>query len=202
MNISYFENNSIDLSDNMSALAKLQAKFRGDRAREVHIKRAKEGASVVCPYVALLPSIMTDLDTFVTISISDIFYDLGSGDGRVCVDVAKKYGCQCVGIEIDAVLCNTANRLVEESDVRDKVSIICDDILNQSLEEATILFIALVPSCLMSLTPTLKDMIEKGKRIVSYKFPLPESEGWVPVRTLETDDVIKEGNRVYLYYYE
>lgn len=186
----------------MSALAKLQAKFRGDRAREVHIKRAKEGASVVCPYVALLPSIMADMDSFVSITGDDIFYDLGSGDGRVCVDVAKKYGCKCVGIEIDEVLCHTANRLVEESSVQDKVTIICDDILNQPLEEATILFIALVPSCLMSLTPTLKDMIDKDKKIVSYKFPLPETEGWAPVRTLETDDVIKEGNRVYLYYYE
>jgi predicted RNA methylase len=37
-------------------------------------------------------------------SKKDVVYDLGSGDGRVVITAAKKYGCKAVGYEIDPVL--------------------------------------------------------------------------------------------------
>ena len=38
----------------------------------------------------------------------DVIYDLGSGDGRIIIQAAKRYGVKGVGIEIDADLVQRA----------------------------------------------------------------------------------------------
>ena len=38
----------------------------------------------------------------------DVIYDLGSGDGRILIQAAKRYGVKGVGVEIDADLVQKA----------------------------------------------------------------------------------------------
>ena len=45
-----------------------------------------------------------------TTTSADIVYDLGSGDGRIVIAAAKKYGARGVGIEIDAELIKEATK--------------------------------------------------------------------------------------------
>ena len=210
---------------NPNAFKLLQAKFRGNRCRKIHIRRAKEGKSVVCPFLASTPKVVVDLLNIVkpNITNSDIVIDLGSGDGSIIVDVAKQTQSKCIGVEIDNVLCATAKRKAKESNVHELVNIIEGDIADTTcynLKEATIIFTFLVPSCQQVVSKILFDTFKKntvsesnqdnnnnnnsdGIRIVAYKFPLPEEDGWkeLLVDTCETEDVVKKGSMTTLYFY-
>src|SRR4051794_13210293 len=39
--------------------------------------------------------------TLATVTASDVIYDLGSGDGRIVISAAQKFGARGVGIELD-----------------------------------------------------------------------------------------------------
>ena len=53
----------------------------------------------------------------------------------------------------------------------------------------------LVPSCLKVLSPKLQTAMSAGSRIVTYHYPLPADDGWIPVATRETEDVVNVRNR-------
>ena len=40
---------------------------------------------------------------------NDVVYDLGSGDGRIVIEAARKYGAHGVGIELDPQACRTGH---------------------------------------------------------------------------------------------
>jgi predicted RNA methylase len=182
------------------ALSKLQAKFRGERSRELHGKRAKDG-KMVCPFLASTPRIITDIQTMIKVSPSDIVYDLGSGDGVILIGIAKQTGARCIGVEIDDVLCATAVRRAFEEGVSDLVSIQQGDVAESSFRDATVIFTFLVPSCQDIVSGMLREQCARGTRIIAYKFPLPKSDGWIPEQTLRTDDVVKMGTETNLYLY-
>ena len=48
--------------------------------------------------------------------------DLGSGDGRVCISAAQKFGCRAVGIELDAALVESARATAEAEGVHRRVT--------------------------------------------------------------------------------
>lgn len=191
--------------DALKALSNIQAKFRGDRARAVHVKRAREGKSMVCPFVASTPRVVDDILALVgPISNKDIVYDLGSGDGPILIGIAAATGARCKGIEIDALLCTTARRHAVEACVGHLVSIECGDVAEAKFDDGTVIVIFLVPSCLDVLAPMLRKQCPPGTRVVAYKFPLPEDEdhgGWLPEATAATEDVVKKGADTKLYFY-
>ena len=47
----------------------------------------------------------------------DVVYDLGSGDGRIVIEAAKKYGCRSVGLEIDRDLVKLSQERAQEAKV-------------------------------------------------------------------------------------
>jgi len=53
----------------------------------------------------------------------DVVYDLGSGDGRIVIEAAKKYGCRAVGLEIDHDLVKLSQERVQEAKIEKLVSI-------------------------------------------------------------------------------
>lgn len=217
-----------NLAEKQNALSLLQAKFRGNRSRKLHTRRAKEGKSIICPFLASTPKVVEDLLNIVKpkITNNDIVIDLGSGDGSILVDVAKHSNSKCIGVEIDNVLCATAKRKAKESNVNELVEIIEGDIADTTcynLKEATIIFTFLVPSCQQVVSKILFETFKNkdrhgnedgnnsnntstsndGIRIVAYKFPLPEEDGWKDwlVETCETEDVVKKGSTTTLYFY-
>jgi len=190
-----------EIKKGLRALANLQAKFRGDHARKVHVKRAQEGAVVVCPFLACTTVVIDDILSLCPIAKTDTVFDLGSGDGSVLIGVSTKTGATCIGIEIDGLLCATANRKARENNVSELITIIEGDVATGNFTAASVIIIFLVPSCLAVLSPLLKQQCVRGTRIVCYKFPLPRIDGWAPIRTTETDDVVKVGARAALYSY-
>src|SRR5690606_23216222 len=60
----------------------------------------------------------------------DVLYDLGSGDGRIPITAAKRFGIRAVGIDINPVRIMEANANAEEAGVTDKVTFIEGDMFD------------------------------------------------------------------------
>ena len=65
----------------MKGLVALQAKVRGDRARAVHVARARSGEALVCPFVASSSKVAECMVNAATLTEGDVCFDLGCGDG-------------------------------------------------------------------------------------------------------------------------
>jgi len=76
----------------------------------------------------------------------DVVYDLGSGDGRLPIIAAQKYGARGVGIEIDPRLVEISWRIANEAEVANRVSFIVGDLFEADLSKATVVTMYLSPS--------------------------------------------------------
>ena len=109
----------------------------------------------------------------------DILYDLGSGDGRIPITAAKRFGTRGVGIDIDPQRIKEANENLQKSGVGDKVRFIQGDLFQQDLSKATVITLYLLPALNLKLRPTLLKL-KPGTRIVSHDFDMGD---WKPDKT-------------------
>ena len=118
------------------------------------------------------------------VTADDVVYDLGSGDGRMPIIAAQKYGAQGVGIEIDPKLVELSWLIANEAEVADRVSFVVGDLFEADLSKATVMTMYLSPSIMKILEPRLR-ALKPGTRIVSHQFPMP---GWTPDRRIKVDE--------------
>lgn len=106
---------------------------------------------------------------------SDTVYDLGSGDGRIVIRAAERYGATGVGVEIDADLVAEARRRAREVGVEDRVRFVEGDFFEVNLRPATVVTTYLLPNTMDRLRTHLFRELRPGTRIVSHDFGM---EGW------------------------
>src|SRR5580765_1343349 len=75
----------------------------------------------LAPYVPTPQDVVDRMLAFAEVTSNDVVYDLGSGDGRIVITAAKKYGARGVGIEIDPALVKTANTNAAAAGVSNRV---------------------------------------------------------------------------------
>jgi len=68
----------------------------------------------------------------------DVVYDLGSGDGRIPIIAAQKYGAKAVGIEIDPRLVEISWQIANQAEVANRVSFVVGDLFEADLSKATV----------------------------------------------------------------
>lgn len=115
---------------------------------------------------------------------NDVVVDLGSGDGRIPIIAAQKYGARGVGIELDARLVELSWRIANEAEVASRVRFIAGDLFAADLSDATVVTAYLSASIMRLLLPKLR-ALKPGTRIVSHQFPMP---GWPPDRRITVDE--------------
>jgi cyclopropane fatty-acyl-phospholipid synthase-like methyltransferase len=118
------------------------------------------------------------------VTAGDVVYDLGSGDGRIPIIAAQKYGAAAVGIEIDPRLVEISRRIAAEAEVSERVSFIVGDLFETDLSKATVITMYLSNSIMKILEPKLR-ALKPGTRIVSHQFPMPQ---WAPDKRLAVDE--------------
>jgi SAM-dependent methyltransferase len=123
----------------------------------------------------------------------DVVYDLGSGDGRILILAAQKYGARGVGIEIDPRLVEMSRVGAREGEVADKVKFIEGDLFTADISEATVVTLYLSPAINRQLEPKLRHDLRPGARIVSHQFRIGN---WIPDQTVHVDD---EGTDLFLW---
>jgi SAM-dependent methyltransferase len=127
-------------------------------------------------------------------SKNDLVYDLGSGDGRIVIAAAKKYGCKAVGYEIDPELVRLSRQEVQKGQLQNLVRIEQKDMFTIDLSSADVIAVYLPPRVLERLLPQLAKL-KPGARIVSHYFEIP---GYKPdkVATIECKE---DGSRHTVY---
>src|SRR5204863_4380425 len=113
---------------------------------------------------------------------TDVVYDLGSGDGRIVITAAKKYGASGVGIEIDPALVKQARANAAAAGVSSRVRFVTRDLFTADLSKASVVTLYLLQSINERLRPKLVRELKPGTRIVSHVFNMgPE---WPPEQAL------------------
>jgi SAM-dependent methyltransferase len=110
---------------------------------------------------------------------ADVVYDLGSGDGRLPIAAAQKFGARVVGIEYDRDLAALARRNAERAGVAGKVTIVEGDLFKEDFTRATVLTLYLVPDLNQQLRPQIL-ALKPGTRVVSHAWDMGE---WEPDAT-------------------
>jgi SAM-dependent methyltransferase len=115
----------------------------------------------------------------------DVVYDLGSGDGRIVILAAQKYGARGVGIEIDPKLVERSRQVAREGDVADRVTFILGDLFAADISPASVVTLWLSTSVNMRLEAKLRRELRPGTRIVSHQFPIGT---WAPDQTIRAEN--------------
>ena len=123
----------------------------------------------------------------------DVVYDLGSGDGRIVILAAQKYGARGIGIELDPKLVAISRQVAREAEVADKVTFIEGDLFTADISQATVITLYLSTSLNRQLEDKLKREPRPGTRIVSHQFRLG---GWTPDKTIKSKG---DGTELFLW---
>jgi len=115
------------------------------------------------------------------VTANDVVYDLGSGDGRIVIAAAKKYGASGVGVEVDAELVKEARKNAMKAGVSDRVRFVQGDLFKTDLSPATVVTLYLSNSINMRLRSLLQQQLKPGSRVVSHRFEMGD---WKPDATV------------------
>ena len=123
--------------------------------------------------------------TLAGVSRDDVVYDLGSGDGRIVILAAQKYGARGVGVELDPRLLEISRQVAREGEVADRVTFIEGDLFATDISEATVVTLYLSTSVNKQLEPRLRRELRPGTRIVSHQFRIGD---WTPEKVVRAED--------------
>ena len=113
----------------------------------------------------------------------DIVYDLGSGDGIIPIEAARKYGVRAVGIEYNPDLVALSQRNAKRAQLEALVSFKRGDIFVEDFSEATVVTLYLGEALNAKLMPRLLAM-RPGTRVVSNIFRI---ESWTPDQIIRSE---------------
>ncbi|HEX8565558.1 MAG TPA: class I SAM-dependent methyltransferase [Pyrinomonadaceae bacterium] len=144
------------------------------------------------PYVPTKELVVDKMLEMADVKGTDVLWDLGSGDGRIPITAAKRFGTSGVGVDIDPERVKEANENARKNNVTDKVRFIEEDLFNVDFSEASVVTLYLLPEVNLRLRPKLLDSLKPGTRIVSHNYDMGN---WQPekvevVKTADQDDHI------------
>ncbi|MFN2512500.1 MAG: cyclopropane-fatty-acyl-phospholipid synthase family protein [Pyrinomonadaceae bacterium] len=125
---------------------------------------------------------VTEMLRLADIKQGDVLYDLGSGDGRIPIMAAQKYGIRAVGIEIDPKLVTLAEERAKQANVDGLVSFHNADMFRSNISEATVVTLYLSNKLNLLLRPKLLTELQPGSRILSHDFHMGDWEAEHKIR--------------------
>jgi SAM-dependent methyltransferase len=139
--------------------------------------------------------IVTKMLEMAQVGPNDVVYDLGSGDGRIVITAAQRFGARAVGVELDPELIRRSREHAERAGVADRVRFLQQDLFATDLSEATVVTLYLLPDVNLRLRPKLRQELRPGSRIVSHDYDLGD---WMPDKTVEVS-LLERNHLVFLW---
>jgi SAM-dependent methyltransferase len=130
------------------------------------------------PYLASPPGVVDEMLRIAGVGPGDVVYDLGSGEGRIVIAAAKKFGARAVGVEIDPAMVAASRASILREGLAHRASIIHQDIFAADLSAASVVTLYLAPHLNLRLRPRLLEL-RPGTRVVSHSVDLGD---WRPDR--------------------
>ncbi len=133
-------------------------------------------------YLPTPPQVVEAMLALAEVNSEDILYDLGSGDGRILITAAQRFGTQGVGIDIDPKRVRQGFENAHRARVSELVTFHQQDLFESDFSDATIVILYLLPHLNLKLRPMLLDQLPAGTRILSHDFDMGD---WQPDRVVE-----------------
>ena len=124
------------------------------------------------PYVPSPTEVVDRMLTLAAVTKDDVVYDLGSGDGRIPIAAAKKYGARGVGLDIDPRKITESRANAKAAGVEHLVEFREQDVLTADISQATVVTLYLLSSANAQLRPVITKQLRPGTRIVSHAFSM------------------------------
>ena len=166
-------------------------------ALSASLLHAQEGKIV--PYVPTPQEVVDRMLELAQVKAGDVVYDLGSGDGRIVVTAAKKYGVKAIGFEIDPERIKESAENIKKAGVGNLVEIRQQDIRTVDLSLASVLTMYLLPEVNLMIRPNIWKQMKPGSRVVSHDFDMGD---WKPLKTEYIKDGQSWDHTLYLWHVE
>ena len=144
-------------------------------------------------YVPTPQNVVDKMLEVAKVTKDDYVFDLGSGDGRIPITAAWRYGARGFGVDINPKLIAEARKNAKIAGVSELVEFRQQDLFKTSVRDATVVGLYLFVWANEKLRPRLISELRPGSRIVAHDFPI--GDDWKP--DLEED---VENRTVYLWY--
>src|SRR6185503_7823851 len=132
------------------------------------------------PYVVTPMEIVERMLRMAEVKPGDTIIDLGSGDGRIVIEAAKR-GARGLGVDLDPSLVRLATENARKAGVADRARFETRDIFETDLSGASVVAFYLLPDFNAKLLPRLLQL-KPGTRIVSHDGGIG---AWPPDEKLE-----------------
>jgi hypothetical protein len=133
------------------------------------------------PYVPTRERVVDEMLKVARVGKNDVLYDLGSGDGRIPITAAKRFGTRGVGVDIDPDRVTEARANAAREGVADRVKFLQQDLFETDIKDATVVTLYLLPDVNLRLRPKLLSELKPGTRVVSHNYDMGD---WKPVKTI------------------
>jgi hypothetical protein len=128
--------------------------------------------------------------TMAQVTPNDFVIDLGSGDGKIAIAAARKFGARALGIEYNPDMVKLSQANAQAAGVVAKATFRNADIFATDFSQASVITMYLLPGLNMKLRPQLLAM-RPGTRVSSHSFSM---EDW------EADEISSvDGRRAYFW---
>lgn len=150
----------------------------------------------IVPFVPTPQEVVERMLELAQVKKGDVVYDLGSGDGRIVITAAKKYGVRAVGFEIDPDLLKQSRENIRKEGVGHLAEIREQDIRTVDLSPASVVTMYLLPEVNLMLRPNVWRQLKPGSRVVSHDFDMGD---WKPVKVEQIKDKSSWDHTLYLW---
>lgn len=134
--------------------------------------QAQEGVGDVV-YVPTPQIVVDEMLRMAKVGPKDFVIDLGSGDGRMVITAAKKFGARGFGVDLDPVLLKLSNENAQREGVADRARFIEQNLFETDLSQATVITSYLLPEMNEKLRPKILDL-KPGTRVVAHDYHMGE----------------------------
>ena len=131
------------------------------------------------PFVTSPDNVTLEMLNIAGVKRGDHVLDLGSGDGRIVILAARRFGATGLGVEIDPALVRLSNSHASNAGVGQRVAFREQDLFKTDLSSATVITMYLLPEVNLQLRPALL-ALKPGTRVVSHDWDMGD---WTPDRT-------------------
>ncbi len=135
------------------------------------------------PYEPTHPQVVAEMLKMAGLKSGEVMYDLGCGDGRLCVSAAK-IGARATGYDLDPQRLREARENAQLAKVLERVKFIQGDIMEVGFRDADVITLYLLNEVNLRLRPHLFDQLKPGARVVSHAFHMGD---WEADQTLRHD---------------
>jgi SAM-dependent methyltransferase len=135
------------------------------------------------PFVVTPDNVTLAMLELAQVGPQDFVLDLGSGDGRIVIMAARRFGARGLGVEIVPELVERSRRNAEKAGVAERAKFVEQDLFKTDLNTATVITMYLLQEVNLQLRPSLL-ALKPGTRIVSHDWHMGD---WRPDRSLTVD---------------